>query len=424
MCIIIAKPKGVDPVPREYLERAWEHNSHGGGVVFFRDGDESAYLKKGIMDKDEFLNYLDKINLKENAFIAHFRIMSKGKVCKSNTHPFCYEHITFAHNGTLSGITPTGDKTDTETYGDAFFVGKTINWIKASKDLIEFSIGYSKFAVMDNHTGEIVILNASKGVERDGVWYSNESAFRTWDNPTSSYSNFYKSNRDSYTQGGTGASASTAKQTSFEKAKTEITPAKIEAGLVEPNVKDFEMTKDRLGTAYWHPNMSGIHYDTINRQWLGKDGVVFAPEGYTNIIFSREGLYKLCLLDTKGLDMVSQVNPQGEYVSDLRKDLWSVYQSRLKELRKQIHYEDIEESAEECRCIWLVCNTIHRMVSSGVRITLSNLKKVLFDKSFMLNVTTCASRSTVNIDSCLEALEVEVSEYFDDIVKQYGKDVL
>lgn len=422
MCIIIAKKAGVNPVPREYLERAWEHNSHGGGVVFFRPGDDSAYMKKGIMDKDEFLGLLDRINTKENSFIAHFRISSKGSVRKSNTHPFTYEHITFAHNGTLSGITPTGDKTDTETYGDQFFVGKTINWIKASKDLIEFSIGYSKFAVMDNHTGEIVILNEKRGTTKDEVWYSNESAFDKWSNPTSSYTDYYKNGGCS----GAAASSTTGKALPLNpQAKTQLTPSQIEAGVVEC-IKDFEMMKYRLGTPYWHPNMTGMKYDPVQKHWVGQGGVVFGPEGYTNIIFSREGLYKLCLLDSKdlGLEYVSQNRPQGKWVSELRKQLWDTYKDKLADVRKQVHYEDIDESAEEARTIWLLCNTIHKMVSSNILVTMSNLNKLLFQRSFMLNTITIANRSTVNIDSCLDALQEECKEYFLELSKKYGNDVL
>lgn len=422
MCIIIAKKAGVNPVPREYLERAWEHNSHGGGVVFFRPGDDSAYMKKGVMNKDEFLSLLDRINIKENSFIAHFRISSKGSVRKSNTHPFTYEHITFAHNGTLSGITPTGDKTDTETYGDQFFVGKTINWIKASKDLIEFSIGYSKFAVMDNHTGEIVILNEKRGTTKDEVWYSNESAFDKWSNPTSSYTDYYKNGGCS----GAAASSTTGKALPLNpQAKTQLTPSQIEAGVVEC-IKDFEMMKYRLGTPYWHPNMTGMKYDPVQKHWVGQGGVVFGPEGYTNIIFSREGLYKLCLLDSKdlGLEYVSQNRPQGKWVSELRKQLWDTYKDKLADVRKQVHYEDIDESAEEARTIWLLCNTIHKMVSSNILVTMSNLNKLLFQRSFMLNTITIANRSTVNIDSCLDALQEECKEYFLELSKKYGNDVL
>ena len=286
MCIIIAKKAGANPVPRENFERAWEHNSQGGGVVFFRPGDDCAYIRKGVMNKEEFLELLDRVNKKENSFIAHFRIMSKGKVCKTNTHPFCYEHITFAHNGTLSGITPDGDKTDSETYGNAFFVGKTMNWIKATKDLIEFTLGYSKFAVMDNHTGEIFILNAQRGKEVDGTWYSNESAFEVKPTTTSSYSNY------------------NTPSTTVEPSV--LTSIEIENGAYDAKVSDLDMAKRYMGTQYWTPNRCGIFYDKTAKLWKYRTSTeALKPYGITGLVYSREGFLKLETLDVKDVSLIT-----------------------------------------------------------------------------------------------------------------------
>lgn len=407
MCIIIAKPAGVDPVPKENLERAWEHNKDGGGVVFFRPGDKSAYMKKGMMNKDEFLSYLGKLNKKENAFIAHFRIMSRGKVCKTNTHPFCYEHITFAHNGTLT-IEPRGDKTDSETFGDCFFTGKTMNWIKASKDLIEFTIGNSKFAVMDNHTGEIFILNANKGKTENGAWYSNESAFATYSN--------YKSygNTTNYSKTSTAVSGATSSTPTLAANQTKFSPSEIQEGVVESTVGTFAMDKYRLGTAYWHPNKAGVKYDTFQRHWINdKTGVVFGPSEYSDIIYSREGLYKLALFDIKGLEPVTQNNQQPSCLPYLRKALWDETQAKLQDLRKCTDYDEVVEGAEEVRVSWLVCNTIHRMVSSNVLVNMKNLDKLLFDVCFMPTQPISSDKKYVNITTCLDALREEIEEYFD-----------
>lgn len=175
MCVIIAKKAGVDPLKPEYFDRAWERNSHGGGVVFKRPG-EPVKMKKGFMDKKEFLDYLEELNKKDVSFIAHFRIKSVGEVKPENCHPFVLKNVTFAHNGTLH-IQPLEGKTDSETFGLAVFKNHTLNWIKENQLLIEMALDHSKFAVMDNKTGEIFILNKEYGSERDGAWFSNESAF-------------------------------------------------------------------------------------------------------------------------------------------------------------------------------------------------------------------------------------------------------
>ena len=185
MCVIISKPAGVDPLKPEYFDRAWEHNSHGGGVVFKKPG-EPVKMKKGFMDKKEFLDYLEGLNQKDTAFIAHFRIKSVGEVKPENCHPFAMKNVTFAHNGTLY-IQALEGKTDSETFGLAVFKNHTLNWIKENQLLIEMALDHSKFAVMDNKTGEIFILNKEYGSERDGAWFSNESAF-----PPKPVTNYYR----------------------------------------------------------------------------------------------------------------------------------------------------------------------------------------------------------------------------------------
>lgn len=394
MCVIIAKKAGVKPVPREYLERAWEVNPDGGGVVFFRPGDECAYMKKGMMDKKQFIDYLDKINKEDVSFIAHFRIKSKGKVCKMNTHPFNYEHITFAHNGTLSCVTPEGDLTDTQTYGDKFFVGKTINWIKSTKDLIEMTLGYSKFAVMDNHTGEIVILNKKNGQEKDGVWYSNDSPFR-------------KPLQQTY-PGASNYSQPSSSASTGAKNEKKPNSAEKENGAVDTTMSELMMTKECLGTPDWSPNKPYIIYDRVRKVWVNRNtnGVV-TPLMYNNIAYSREGLYRLISINTEGLETAK--NGQPEYVKELRKFLWKSYQSFLDECRRGVHYEDIEESAEQARTLWLCCNVIHQLINNFCLVNMDNLRKVLFDKKFFVGDV---NNNVLNINDILDVVEEQLDEFF------------
>ena len=107
-------------------------------------------LKKGFMNKEEFLNLFLDINTKDTAFIAHFRIKSVGEVKPENCHPFVAKNVTYAHNGTLH-IQPLRAKTDTETFGTVVFKNHTLNWIKEN----QFLILDRKLPLMDNKTGEI-----------------------------------------------------------------------------------------------------------------------------------------------------------------------------------------------------------------------------------------------------------------------------
>lgn len=187
MCIIIAKKAGVEPLDTGYFERAWDHNGDGGGVVWKKPKDDSAYIQKGFMKKEDMMEKLKEINTKENSFIAHFRIKSVGEVKPENTHPFVMDKVTFAHNGTICGVHPEDGKTDSETFGLMFLKNRSMKWIKENQKLLELALGSSKFAIMDNKTGEIFILNEQNGKEQDGAWFSNGSADKPTPITTRSY---------------------------------------------------------------------------------------------------------------------------------------------------------------------------------------------------------------------------------------------
>jgi len=175
MCIIIAKEAGVKALDKEYFERAWDNNSHGGGLVWKEEG-QDVFIQKGFMNKQEFLEKIAEINKETTSFIAHFRIKSVGEIKPENCHPFVMEKVTFAHNGTLS-IKALDGMTDSETFGRAFLFDKDMAWIEEYRGLLEMALGTSKFAIMDNETGAITILNKEYGEVRDGAWFSNRSAF-------------------------------------------------------------------------------------------------------------------------------------------------------------------------------------------------------------------------------------------------------
>lgn len=195
MCIIIAKKAGVEPLDEGYFERAWSHNGDGGGIVWKTPEDDGARIQKGFMKREDMLAKLREVNKKENSFIAHFRIKSVGEINPENTHPFVMDRVTFAHNGTITSLQPLEGKTDSETFGIAFLKKRSMKWIKENALLLELALGSSKFAIMDNKTGEIFILNKENGKEQDGAWFSNGSADKPVSLPrTYNYHNNYYSN--------------------------------------------------------------------------------------------------------------------------------------------------------------------------------------------------------------------------------------
>ena len=333
MCIIITKDKGVKPLDAAYFDRAWDANSHGGGVVWKEKGGEVMF-QKGFMEKKEFLDKLKTLNKTDTAFIAHFRIKSVGDVKPENCHPFVLDHVTFAHNGTLS-IKPFEGKTDSETFGLACLKDKTIDWIKDNQLLIEMALGHSKFAIMDNETGEIVILNKEYGKERDGAWFSNESAFpakpviypqKWWEQPN-------------YSGGYSGASIFLAK-------------------------RDF-------GTKMYNPGKL-YTFSKPYKAWVNKDtGEFYLPWGFP----------KQFVIDRRGL---ARVSPEQEIPADypnkkygrncMELQIINSGQRMLADLLSSYHktefqsWDDRDEEETNIHSLNIVLNAMRRLVRAGKEI--------------------------------------------------------
>lgn len=87
MCIIVAKPEGIDFPNTETLENCFNANPDGAGYMFARD--KRVYIRKGFMDFESFLNALESENISKNeSCVMHFRIGTQGGNTPENCHPF------------------------------------------------------------------------------------------------------------------------------------------------------------------------------------------------------------------------------------------------------------------------------------------------------------------------------------------------
>ena len=108
MCVIIYKPAGKELPNSDILDRAYQRNPHGCGLV------SPSVFYKGL-SYNSFKKNLKECKINEPLLI-HFRFATHGSVKKANCHPFFDEETEtyFMHNGIMYGIKPSKDKTDSE----------------------------------------------------------------------------------------------------------------------------------------------------------------------------------------------------------------------------------------------------------------------------------------------------------------------
>ena len=108
MCVIIYKPAGKESPSLDILDRAYQRNPHGIGLVSL------SVFYKGL-SYNSFKRYLKERSIDEPLLI-HFRFATHGSIKKSNCHPFYDEETNtfFMHNGIIGGIKLLKDKTDSE----------------------------------------------------------------------------------------------------------------------------------------------------------------------------------------------------------------------------------------------------------------------------------------------------------------------
>ncbi len=200
MCVIIHKPKGVH-IDEKFLREGAKANKDGFGVMYYTgkpfEGEKGEpgirIYKTTKYDINEVCKHLTAMDDAE--MVVHFRIATTGSVKNENCHPFNIlnkkENASEAwmmHNGTISTTTykPCEDQTDTE----AFVCQYVKEVVKHKPRLLEnqaflngmsHMIGHSKLVFLHGK-GQVDFVNRQLGQERDGMWFSNHSAF-----PVSSY---------------------------------------------------------------------------------------------------------------------------------------------------------------------------------------------------------------------------------------------
>ena len=175
MCIAIYKPEGK-VISKATLQECYDSNPDGAGFMYAQG--KKLNIEKGFFSFDSFYDAYKKHENKQA--VIHFRIKTHGKIDTANCHPFSVNNsIGFVHNGVISGYGDS-DFSDTVRFNEAILRPLVNKWGNLALfqdpviELIENRIGYSKLVFLDRH-GNHLIMNESKGVWDDGVWYSNTS---------------------------------------------------------------------------------------------------------------------------------------------------------------------------------------------------------------------------------------------------------
>lgn len=213
MCIIVAKPQGVNMPSMKTLKTCFEHNHDGAGFAYLDNG--NVLYQKGFMTFDSLKNALKKLDIdkKETTMVFHFRIGTAGTNSKGLTHPFKICNDTNAmkategkgsvlfHNGVLMDYNPSKDNKD-DVSDTMLFTKKVISELpkdwetnKAILALVKKSINYNKLAILKS-SGLTLIGDFKKD---KGIYYSNESykEYKTvYTSPRGNYG--YYSYYDSY----------------------------------------------------------------------------------------------------------------------------------------------------------------------------------------------------------------------------------
>lgn len=188
MCVIAAKPAGIEMPSDDRIMDMWYTNPDGAGFMYAEDG--VVRIRKGFMTLEKFMEAINdlrsKHDLKSLALVMHFRITTHGGTKPENCHPFPISDsigalsklegktsLGVAHNGIIN-ITPRKGISDTMEYIATQLapLHRAVPAFYKNKDLMEMvsNATKSRLAFLTDKGG---IYTVGEFTDMDGVLYSN-----------------------------------------------------------------------------------------------------------------------------------------------------------------------------------------------------------------------------------------------------------
>jgi hypothetical protein len=198
VCVLVVSPNGKR-IPENYVKNAWSGNDDGYGIVALSDEHE-ALVFRGMSGPEAAI--LDMEAASEiGPYVMHFRFATQGDITLDQTHPYEIPQvgrpaIYVAHNGILpypysrTWTDPfeeknKGDdsKSDTMLFAERLAKEYATNLedalnLRRFRNMLKRHVGsINRLAFARPESRRISIINMSEGVWKDGIWYSNTSAF-------------------------------------------------------------------------------------------------------------------------------------------------------------------------------------------------------------------------------------------------------
>lgn len=202
MCIIAAKPAGVEMPATETIRTMWANNPDGAGFMW-ADG-KTVHIRKGFMALEDLERSIFEtaraVDLTAAPVVLHLRIRTHGKVAPECCHPFPVASsmgalkkletrapLGVAHNGIIPGADPAPGVSDTMQFIADFLAPLTKGaptWYKSPGVRRAVEAAASSRLTILSGAGDLVTLGTG-WTDRDGVQYSNgsykPSAWTAWD---------------------------------------------------------------------------------------------------------------------------------------------------------------------------------------------------------------------------------------------------
>lgn len=260
MCLLVQQTT-TTKFTDEFLADVFNKNSDGLGVMYAEDGKLHVYKCLPATAQD-FIDFYRK-HADGRYCVWHARMQTHGDIDMENCHPYkVTDNVWLAHNGILS----SGNSADTSKSDTWHFIKNIIRPAlignpdllldKEWQTFIGDMIGKSNKFSLVRADGQVVVINASAGVNYENAWLSNTYAwsYHKFTGQGGGYTNMYSGyNRKGLGHWGNsvygdwedeyetplGIGKTTEVKGTYIKGKdnTKYPPAELTAAQVSPYVK-------------------------------------------------------------------------------------------------------------------------------------------------------------------------------------------